>query len=325
MLRRHRTRLTVATFLSVLAVGSVATTVAAAPRAPRPEPVTVPGSELPGPGAFQGPVRQLAVNGITIGYRQFGTGPDLLLITGQTGTMSTWLPGFLEALARDFRVTIFDNRGVGYSSDDTTVPLTIKLMARDTAALIRALRLQPANVVGWSMGGEIGLTLAVDSPRVVRTLVTTGATAGGPTTVLPSPELVALLANPDADPAVLLDALFPPDAAAAKQAFAEGYLSIPQEVVSAETFRRQAEAEDEFEMRDARVFRRLPQVHVPVLVTNGAADVVVDPQNARTIADRIPGAKLVLFEGCGHAMLFHDQDRFVSLVRDFVTKRRARQ
>lgn len=325
MLRRHGTRLTAAALLSVLAVGSVAPTVDAAPRAPRPEPVTVPGSDLPGPGAFEGPVRQLAVNGITIGYRQFGSGPDLLLITGQTGTMSTWVPGLLEALARDFRVTIFDNRGVGYSTDDPAAPLTIKLMARDTAALIRALRIEPANIVGWSMGGEIGLTLAVDSPRLVRTLVTTGATAGGPKTILPSPEIVALIADPNADPLAVLNALFPPEAAAAKQAFLDGYLSIPQEAVSAETVRRQAEAEDEFEMRDTRVFRRLPRVRVPVLVTNGAEDVVVDPQNARTIADRIPGAQLVLFEGCGHAMLFHDQDRFVSLVHDFVTKRRGSQ
>jgi hypothetical protein len=72
----------------------------------------VPGTQLSGAGAFEGAVRQVPVNGVRIGYRQFGSGPDLILVTGDTAAMSLWTVDLLSELARHFRVTIFDNRGV---------------------------------------------------------------------------------------------------------------------------------------------------------------------------------------------------------------------
>jgi pimeloyl-ACP methyl ester carboxylesterase len=289
----------------------------AAPRK-KPTPVEVPGSRLPGPGAFEGPVFQVPVNGITIGYRQFGKGPDLLLITGQTGTMSLWPPDFLQALARSFRVTIFDNRGVVYSTNDSSKPLTIELMADDTADLVDALQLGRPAVVGWSMGGEIGLALAVDHPKALSKLVTSGATPGGPKTVPPPPDVEALFASPKPEPTQELAVLFPPTAGDATRRFVEQFGSIPQEEPGVETRTRQAQAEHDFETRDLHVDRRLSKVRIPVLVTNGAEDRGVPPENARYIARRIRGAKLVLFDGAAHGMLFQDQDRFVKLVRDFV-------
>jgi hypothetical protein len=136
-------------------------------------PKLVPHSRLPGAGAFEGPVRTLAVNGIEIGYRQFGRGPDLLMVTGDTAPMSLWLPYLLQPLARRFTVTIFDNRGVGYTTDDLSRPITVPLMARDTSGLIEALGLVKPTLVGWSMGGEIGLTLAEQEPSMLGALVTT--------------------------------------------------------------------------------------------------------------------------------------------------------
>jgi pimeloyl-ACP methyl ester carboxylesterase len=78
------------------------------------------------------------------------------MVTGDTASMSLWMPYLLRPLARHFTVTIFDNRGVGYSTDDLARPLTVPLMARDTGALIEALGLVKPTLVGWSMGGEIG-------------------------------------------------------------------------------------------------------------------------------------------------------------------------
>jgi pimeloyl-ACP methyl ester carboxylesterase len=100
------------------------------------------------------------VHGIRLGYRQFGHGSDLLMITGDTASMSLWMPYLLNPLARSFRVTIFDNRGVGYSTDDLHQRMSVPLMASDTIGLIKALGLKRPTLVGWSMGGEIGITMA---------------------------------------------------------------------------------------------------------------------------------------------------------------------
>ncbi|HEY5333213.1 MAG TPA: alpha/beta hydrolase, partial [Solirubrobacterales bacterium] len=173
-------------------------------------PKLVPHSTLPGAGAFEGPVRTLPVDGIEIGYRQFGHGPDLIMVEGDTAPMSLWLPYLLHPLAAHFTVTIFDNRGVGYTSDDLSRPLIVPLMARDTSGLIEALGLVKPTLVGWSMGGEIGLTLAGQKPALLGALVSTGGDAGSSHTVPPPPGLIRKLADPKAGPKVFLELLFPP-------------------------------------------------------------------------------------------------------------------
>ena len=285
-------------------------------------PTQVPDSTLPGEAAFLGPVWQVPANGITIGYRQFGRGPDLLMITGDTAPMSLWMPYLLKPLAEHFRVTIFDNRGVGYTSDDTSVPLTVPLMARDTAAFIDAIGLRRPTVVGWSMGGEIALTMgALHIGRIGR-IVTSGGDAGSRHTIPPPPGLIADLANPDNYTAAL-EIMFPssPAGQAAQQRFVAGFLAVPQEQVSATTLARQARAETAF-LKTNLVWDRLSRIRVPTLITNGALDPAVPVANARRLARRIKGARLSVYAGAAHGMMFQDAERFAAQVAAFATRTR---
>jgi pimeloyl-ACP methyl ester carboxylesterase len=281
-------------------------------------PKLVPHSKLPGAGAFEGPVHTLAVNGIEIGYRQFGHGPDLIMVTGDTAPMSLWLPYLLRPLAKSFTVTIFDNRGVGYTSDDLSRPITVPLMARDTAGLIEALGLVKPTLVGWSMGGEIGLTLAEQDPSMLGALVTTGGDAGSRHTVPPPPGLVKELANPKTGDKVFLELLFPPTAAGAGATarFVHGFVSIPQEKVSPRTLKRQEAAEEAF-LRYDGTWRGLAGITTPTLLTNGALDRGVPPINARRIHARIPGSKLAIYPGASHGMAFQDAERFAAEIARF--------
>jgi pimeloyl-ACP methyl ester carboxylesterase len=281
-------------------------------------PKLIPHSKLPGAGAFEGPVHTLAVNGIEIGYRQFGHGPDLIMVTGDTAPMSLWLPYLLHPLARNFTVTIFDNRGVGYTSDDLSRPITVPLMARDTAGLIEALGLVKPTLVGWSMGGEIGLTLAEQEPSMLGALVTTGGDAGSRHTVPPPPDLVRELADPKTGDEVFLELLFPPTVAgrAATARFVHGYASIPQEKVSPRTLKRQEAAEEAF-LRYGGTWRGLAAITTPTLLTNGALDRGVPPLNARRIHAKIPGSSLAIYAGAAHGMAFQDAERFAAQIARF--------
>jgi pimeloyl-ACP methyl ester carboxylesterase len=278
----------------------------------------VPHSNLPGPGAFEGRVRTLPVNGIRIGYRQFGKGPDLIMVTGDTAPMSLWMPYLLKSLSKRFTVTIFDNRGVGYTSDDLERRITVPLMARDTGGLIEALGLRRPTLVGWSMGGEIGLTLAEQQPELLGALITTGGDAGSSHTLPPPPGLVAELANPKAGAGVFLGLLFPPTAAggAAEKRFIRGYESTPQEKVSARTLERQEVAENSF-LRYDGTWDGLGTIVTPTLLTNGGRDRGVPPANARRMHARIPRSELSIYAGAAHGMLFQDAARFAAEVASF--------
>jgi pimeloyl-ACP methyl ester carboxylesterase len=287
-------------------------------------PKLVPHSTLPGPGAFEGPVHRLAVNGIEIGYRQFGHGPDLIMVTGDTASMSLWMPYLLRPLAKDFTVTIFDNRGVGYTTDDLSRPITVPLMARDTGGLIEALGLVKPTLVGWSMGGEIGLTLAEREPSMLGALVTTGGDAGSSHTVPPPPGLIRKLAAPHPSTELFLGLLFPPTeiGVQATARFIEGFEAIPQEQVLPRTLKRQEAAEEAF-LRYPGTWRGLPGITTPTLLTNGALDLGVPPVNARRIHARIPGSALAIYANAAHGMLFQDAERFAAQIAGFSARARA--
>jgi pimeloyl-ACP methyl ester carboxylesterase len=276
----------------------------------------VPGTRPAGTAAFLGPVRRVRAGGITIGYRQFGSGPPLLLIAGEASSMVEWGPFLPRRLSRYFRVTMFDNRGIGYSTDQSARPLTIELMADDSAQLLDALGIRKAVIVGWSTGGEIALTMAVRHPGKLSALVSSGGTAGGPTAVQPSAHTKAAFRSSGLSAASgLLGSLFPAPARAAAVAYVAGLLAIPPEKVSRQISRRQAQAEIRF-ARTTATYDGLPGIRVPTLVTGGALDGLVPPANARLIAARIPHARLVIFAGAAHMMMFQDMDRFVRLVEE---------
>src|SRR5262249_15533384 len=123
---------------------------------------------------------------------------------------------------KSHRVTIYDNRDLG-DTTDTTTQFQLTDLADDAASLIGALGLHQPAVFGWSTGGEIGLLLAIRHPTALSKLAITGATPGGPKSVLPPPDVIALFASPNPDVAKLLDVLFSPNGAAAQQAFLNGY------------------------------------------------------------------------------------------------------
>lgn len=281
--------------------------------------VVVPGTRPSGAAAFLGVVRRVRVGDISIGYRQFGAGAPLILIAGQNSGMNTWSVALPQRLAQRFRVTMFDNRGVGYSTDKAQDLLTIQLMADDTAGLLHALHITRANVLGWSTGGEIALALAVRHPDLVSALVLSGATAGGPSAIQSSPAIDAMLSSGrlQDEARLLSEYLFTPSGSAAMSDYVNGYLEVPEGGVSAEIKRRQGAAERAF-ARSNDVYDALPRITARTLVTNGGLDQLVPPGNARLIASRIPHARLEIFEGAAHAMMFQEMDRFGALVESFL-------
>ncbi len=89
------------------------------------------------------PVRYAQVNGITLGYREFGSGSGepLLMIAGFGGTMNDWNRTFIGILASKYHVYTYDHRGMGYSSDNNASP-SISRYADDAAGLMTSSRLR---------------------------------------------------------------------------------------------------------------------------------------------------------------------------------------
>jgi len=137
------------------------------------------------------------LDGLDMYYEIHGRGRPLLLLHGAYGTIDMWGP-LLGGLAQTRQVIAPEQQGHGHTADADR-PLTYERMADDSAALLRHLRVDQADVLGYSMGGAIALQLAMRHPGLVRKLVVASATfrsAGMPAEALemfPSitPELFA--------------------------------------------------------------------------------------------------------------------------------------
>ena len=115
----------------------------------------------------------VAVNGIKLYYETYGTGQPLLLLHGNGQSIGAF-NGQIPELAKHFQVIAVDARAQGQSTTNGQ-ELTYDLFAEDMNALLDALHLPAANVVGWSDGGNTGLSLALHHPQQVKRLVTMGA------------------------------------------------------------------------------------------------------------------------------------------------------
>jgi pimeloyl-ACP methyl ester carboxylesterase len=272
------------------------------------------------------PLETAKVDGATIAYRDINPtagGTPLVMICGYGLTMAEWDPTFVETIAGNRRVIVFDNRGIGNSSGPVK-GLTIAEMARDTAGLIRKLGLQRVDVLGWSMGGYIAQTLALAHPSLVHRLVLASTDPGSPHALEPTKPVVKVLTNPDLTPSSLLPILFPADQQAAGQAWyaaisAQPGLSAADFATPSATMAAQEAANaTRWYGRGDGTYARLPRLKAPTWIGYGKEDVVVPPGNARLLARRIPHASAHGFADAGHAFLFQDPAAKASTMAAFL-------
>jgi pimeloyl-ACP methyl ester carboxylesterase len=114
-----------------------------------------------------------SIHGLEMYYEIRGTGNPLVLLPGGLMTIGMMEP-LVAALAETRQVIAVEPQGHGHTADIDRAA-TYEQMADDTAALIRYLRLERADVFGFSMGGAIALQTAIRHPGVVRKVVVVSA------------------------------------------------------------------------------------------------------------------------------------------------------
>jgi 3-oxoadipate enol-lactonase len=249
-------------------------------------------------------------------------GAPLLLIPGLGATRVVFDPLIEPLLARGLRPAVMENRGVGRSGWSPG-PHPMSRLAADAAAVAGALSpAGRAHVLGASMGGMIAQHVALDHPARVDRLVLACTGPGRSHAVKADPANTARLLGhgartPEAAYRIATAVLYDPAFAAAHPDFIEAQIRArARHPVPAAVFQAQRAASWEHDS-----WERLPQVSAPTLVIHGTHDLVMPVGNGRILAERIPGARLVEFEGAGH-LLFHEMpERFADVVASFLSGR----
>jgi 3-oxoadipate enol-lactonase len=255
---------------------------------------------------------------IKLDYERSGEGSEpLLLIMGMSGTALHWGEPFLAELQRDFDVIAYDHRGVGASSV-LDGPVTIRQMADDAAALLAALELDSAHVMGISMGGMIAQELALNHAERIRTLTLGCTYCGGPGSALAAPELIqglaAAMMSGDRERAIRVgwEANVSAAMAADDNAWARFRETAMSRAVAVPVVMAQMQAIAAHDTSE-----RLGELgSLPTLVIHGSDDQMLPVQNGKLIASLIPGSRLEIFDGVGHLFFWERPERSAELVRE---------
>ncbi len=263
-------------------------------------------------------MKQATVNGFQMAYRDEGGGPPVLLVHGFPLTSTMWNPQ-IEELRRSYRMIAPDLRGFGESAAGAPTDryLSMEQYADDLAALLTALGVEKAVVMGLSMGGYISFAFYRKYPERVRALILCdtrsepdsaegrenrfklienvrreGARAAAdtmvpnlfaPDTYKARPDLVAQLAG-------LIERNHPPGIIAAAGALADRPDSTPT----------------------------LAHIKVPTLVINGKDDQLMPTDGARKMAQAIPDWQFSVVPHAGHMSNLENPEFFNQAVESFL-------
>jgi pimeloyl-ACP methyl ester carboxylesterase len=255
--------------------------------------------------------------GFRMYYETHGTGFPLLLINGLGSDHLEWLYQ-VPAFAPHFTVVVFDNRGTG-KSDVPPGPYTTSQMADDAAVLMNTLGIARAHVLGVSLGGMIAQEVALRHPDRVEGLVLGCTSPGGTLSVRPTPEAMAAFVsagggNPESDLRRMIPFLYT-DACMKERPqeiddFIRRRLGNPTSPAGYAAQLAAAVSHD--------ASGRLEGVRARTLVITGDADRLVRHENSLRIAERIPGATLVVVPGAPHRLFAENADTFNRNVLSFL-------
>jgi pimeloyl-ACP methyl ester carboxylesterase len=251
-------------------------------------------------------------------YEIQGAGDPVVMISGLGADAHFWHKQ-APTLAARFRAVTFDNRDTA-RSEKPDAPYTVRDLAGDVDALLEMLEIDRAHVIGASGGGFIAQEFALSYPDRVRSLVLCCTSPGGPDAEPIPAETLALLASRTGDPERDLRAFLAIQVATdylevhadEVDAYVAWRIAHPQPLPS---YHRQLAA---FVGHDAGA--RLPGLRTPALILHGAHDRVVPARNGRLLAERIPGARLHIFEDAGHLFLWERAAEANRLITEFLAE-----
>jgi pimeloyl-ACP methyl ester carboxylesterase len=270
---------------------------------------------------------KIRVRDIDIYYEIRGEGHPLLMIMGFLGNADCWDPiDLIPGLVDDYKVILFDNRGAGRTDypGNPEEEFTIRLMADDAAALLDAIGIEHAHVMGISMGGMIAEELAINHPHKVDKLILASTYCGGAASV-PVPgeaaqniiELSNELAKKGSWDPDVASKLIPNIFTEEYMAENPGAVDVAIDLILVAPTGLAALIDQVNAILTLDICDQLSKIRSPTLILAGRRDRYIPSDNAQIMAERIPDSSVVYLDNSGH-QLMEETEKVTRAVLDFL-------
>ncbi len=267
--------------------------------------------------------RTIDAGGIATNYHDEGAGEAVILLHGSGPGVSAWQnwAGIVPQLAVRHRVIAPDIVGFGFSPKPAEEKAGIKLWVRHIVALLDALGIDKATLVGNSFGGSVALATMAHHADRVRGLVLMGTPAG-------DFEQTGGLADsynfePSLENMATMLRRFPYDAAIVTPAMVEGRFAVAERNSGMETIRQlQPKPSEDAKPKIVRgvPLEQLDAIDVPVLILHGREDGVIPLDVAVRAHRHLQNSEMHIFGKCGHWVQIEKQGAFLTQVGDFLDR-----
>ena len=246
---------------------------------------------------------------MTLDHRLHGPeGAPVVVLSNSLGTTQELWERQLPALAEDFRILTYDHPGHG-SSPLPELPCTVESLAHALLALLDELGVERVSLCGVSLGGMVGMALALAAPeRVERVVLTCTSAYLGPPEGWTERARIVRTEGMEAIADIVVGRWFTPALAREEPETVVRFRAMLT-ATPPEGYARCCEAVGSWDARE-----RISAIAVPVLVVAGEDDPATPVAHAELIASRVAGSRLVVLEGAAHLANVERSDAFTAAV-----------
>jgi len=280
------------------------------------------GQETPAVNHNNAKTRFINVKGTYFAYRSWGKegGIPLVLLPGTGGSMDDWDPAVTDGFAKQYKIIIFDNKGVASSKGIT--PNTVQAMANDAIDFIKALKLGKVNIMGFSMGGFVAQRIVLTEPELINKIILADSGPKGAIGLSNLPSIIAGTAGLSSEESYLKFGFTDSDKsiAAGKASFARVYLRTTDRdlLLSDATSAAQFTAVLAWAQPDAGALEEIKMIKKPVLIIHGDKDLPISIQNAYNMKQNLENSVLLEFSDSGHAAFYQNHEVFLTKALEFL-------
>jgi pimeloyl-ACP methyl ester carboxylesterase len=268
------------------------------------------------------------VNGRKIAYRSIGKGTPFILCNRFRGTLDTWDPAFLDALAKDFNVITFDPSGLGLSTGTPSVEM--QQFAADIKDLADGLGFTSIIAGGWSFGGMVAQTAIVRYPSLISHGVLIGTNPPGKNEHPIEPVFFERSRifnyNLDDETVLFFEPAWPESRIAARQSHDRiaGRTADLDVMIPEHLWANYNEGVMDFVTDKMGVREKIITSKIPLLVIMGDHDICFPVQNWYALVRKLETTQLVVFPKAGHGPQHEFPEVTSSYIRIFVENFRTR-
>ncbi|HTE25737.1 alpha/beta fold hydrolase [Flavitalea sp.] len=255
-------------------------------------------------------------NGINIYYEVSGEGPPLILISGLGGDHFFW-DSSLKILSKHFQVITYDTRGIG-KTDAPKTSYSLDIFTDDLIALMDELKIEKAHILGFSMGGNIALTLALKSPGRISKLIIAASHAVINHQIRLFVDAVLNVYESGISTKQMFDLICP-------WLFSNSFLSNPKNEIYLKYDENEPDQQPLYAWKNQYLAQRnynvvdsIDKIKLPTLIINGEFDLFATLEDAKLLRDKIEHSVLNVIPQSGHLINYENPELFHKYILDFL-------